>query len=77
MPGDRASMDVTPIAPIAMGEGHRFAIREGGNTMGAGVIASISVGTPGEGSRALRPPVAGGALRGERASLSQAGTFGR
>ncbi|WP_160123822.1 elongation factor Tu, partial [Rhodovarius lipocyclicus] len=39
MPGDNVSMDVTLIAPIAMDEGLRFAIREGGRTVGAGVVA--------------------------------------
>ena len=42
MPGDNVSMDVTLIAPIAMDEGLRFAIREGGRTVGAGVVASIT-----------------------------------
>ena len=42
MPGDNISMDVTLIAPIAMDEGLRFAIREGGRTVGAGVVASIT-----------------------------------
>ena len=41
MPGDNVSMEVTLIAPIAMDEGLRFAIREGGRTVGAGVVASI------------------------------------
>ena len=41
MPGDNVSMDVELIAPIAMDEGLRFAIREGGRTVGAGVVASI------------------------------------
>jgi elongation factor Tu len=41
MPGDNVSMDVTLIAPIAMDEGLRFAIREGGRTVGAGVVATI------------------------------------
>ena len=41
MPGDNISMEVTLIAPIAMDEGLRFAIREGGRTVGAGVVASI------------------------------------
>ena len=41
MPGDNISMKVTLIAPIAMDEGLRFAIREGGRTVGAGVVASI------------------------------------
>ena len=41
MPGDNVSMDVELIAPIAMDEGVRFAIREGGRTVGAGVVASI------------------------------------
>ena len=43
MPGDNVSLDVTLIAPIAMDEGLRFAIREGGRTVGAGVVASITV----------------------------------
>ncbi len=41
MPGDNVSMQVELIAPIAMDEGLRFAIREGGRTVGAGVVASI------------------------------------
>ena len=41
MPGDNISMVVNLIAPIAMDEGLRFAIREGGRTVGAGVVASI------------------------------------
>jgi elongation factor Tu len=41
MPGDNIKMDVTLIAPIAMDEGLRFAIREGGRTVGAGVVAKI------------------------------------
>ena len=39
MPGDNIQMTVTLIAPIAMEEGLRFAIREGGRTVGAGVVA--------------------------------------
>ena len=41
MPGDNISMDVELIAPIAMDKGLRFAIREGGRTVGAGVVADI------------------------------------
>ncbi|MSO97653.1 MAG: elongation factor Tu, partial [Rhodospirillaceae bacterium] len=41
MPGDNVSMQVNLIAPIAMDEGLRFAIREGGRTVGSGVVASI------------------------------------
>ncbi len=41
MPGDNVAMEVSLIAPIAMDEGLRFAIREGGRTVGAGVVASI------------------------------------
>ncbi len=41
MPGDKVTMEVELIAPIAMDEGLRFAIREGGRTVGAGVVASI------------------------------------
>ena len=41
MPGDNVKMVVTLIAPIAMDEGLRFAIREGGRTVGAGVVAKI------------------------------------
>ena len=41
MPGDSITMDVELIAPIAMDEGLRFAIREGGRTVGAGVVAQI------------------------------------
>ena len=42
MPGDNVSITVALIAPIAMDEGLRFAIREGGRTVGAGVVAKIS-----------------------------------
>ena len=41
MPGDNIKMIVTLIAPVAMDEGLRFAIREGGRTVGAGVVAKI------------------------------------
>ena len=41
MPGDNISMEVHLIAPIAMDEGLRFAIREGGRTVGAGRVVSI------------------------------------
>jgi elongation factor Tu len=41
MPGDNVKMEVSMIAPIAMEEGLRFAIREGGRTVGAGVVAKI------------------------------------
>jgi elongation factor Tu len=41
MPGDNVTMEVELIAPIAMDEGLRFAIREGGRTVGAGVVAAV------------------------------------
>ena len=41
MPGDNVNMKVTLISPIAMEEGQRFAIREGGRTVGAGVVAKV------------------------------------
>jgi elongation factor Tu len=41
MPGDNVSITVSLIAPIAMEEGLRFAIREGGRTVGAGVVAKV------------------------------------
>ncbi len=41
MPGDNVTVEVTMINPIAMDEGLRFAVREGGRTVGAGVVASI------------------------------------
>jgi elongation factor Tu len=41
MPGDNIKMVVSLIAPIAMEEGVRFAIREGGRTVGAGVVSKI------------------------------------
>jgi elongation factor Tu len=41
MPGDKVSMEVTLIDPVAMEDGMRFAIREGGRTVGAGVVAKI------------------------------------
>src|SRR6185437_13394828 len=42
MPGDNVQMDVELITPIACEEGLRFAIREGGRTVGAGVVTSVS-----------------------------------
>ncbi|MER2030996.1 MAG: elongation factor Tu, partial [Solibacillus sp.] len=41
MPGDNIEMTVELIAPIALEEGTKFSIREGGRTVGAGVVASI------------------------------------
>jgi elongation factor Tu len=41
MPGDNVAMDVELIQPVAVEQGMRFAIREGGRTVGAGVVASI------------------------------------
>jgi len=41
MPGDNAKMDVELIYPVAMEDGLRFAIREGGRTVGAGVVTKI------------------------------------
>ncbi|MDX2306707.1 MAG: elongation factor Tu, partial [Hyphomicrobium sp.] len=41
MPGDNVSMDVELVSPIAMEEKVRFAIREGGRTVGAGVVTKI------------------------------------
>ena len=42
MPGDNVALSVKLIAPIAMDEGLRFAIREGGRTVGSGVVANIT-----------------------------------
>ncbi|WP_010654847.1 EF-Tu C-terminal domain-related protein, partial [Legionella sp. WA2022007384] len=41
MPGDNVQLTINLHAPIAMDEGLRFAIREGGRTVGAGVVAKI------------------------------------
>jgi elongation factor Tu len=41
MPGDNVSLEVELIQPIAMHEGSRFAIREGGKTVGSGVVTKI------------------------------------
>ncbi|MBO6848728.1 MAG: elongation factor Tu, partial [Maricaulis sp.] len=41
MPGDNVEMNVELITPIAMDQGLRFAIREGGRTVGAGVVSKI------------------------------------
>jgi elongation factor Tu len=43
MPGDNATLDIELITPVAMAEGLRFALREGGRTVGAGVVASVAV----------------------------------
>jgi elongation factor Tu len=42
MPGDNIQMGVELITPVAIEEGLRFAIREGGRTVGAGVVTSIT-----------------------------------
>jgi elongation factor Tu len=42
MPGDNVAIDVDLIAPIAMDDGLRFAIREGGRTVGSGVVAKVT-----------------------------------
>ncbi|MGA7576748.1 MAG: elongation factor Tu, partial [Desulfobaccales bacterium] len=41
MPGDNVTLEVTLITPVALEEGLRFAIREGGRTVGAGVVSQI------------------------------------
>ena len=41
MPGDNVEMEVELISPIAIEEGLRFAIREGGHTVGSGVVSKI------------------------------------
>ena len=41
VPGDNATMDVSLICPVPMAEGLRFALREGGKTVGAGVVAKV------------------------------------
>jgi elongation factor Tu len=41
MPGDNVAMEIELIAPIAMEKGLRFAIREGGRTVGAGAVSEI------------------------------------
>ena len=41
MPGDNTKLTIELIAPIAMEEGLRFAIREGGRTVGAGVVSKV------------------------------------
>ena len=42
MPGDNVSINVELLTPIAMDKGLKFAIREGGRTVGAGVVAEIT-----------------------------------
>ncbi len=41
MPGDNVSVDIDLIAPVAMEKGQRFAIREGGRTIGAGRVSDV------------------------------------
>jgi elongation factor Tu len=41
MPGDNATFDIELITPVPMAEGLRFALREGGKTVGAGVVAKV------------------------------------
>ncbi|MDG2395490.1 MAG: elongation factor Tu, partial [Candidatus Thioglobus sp.] len=42
MPGDNVKMEVELLSPIAMEDGLRFAIREGGRTVGAGVVSKVT-----------------------------------
>jgi elongation factor Tu len=42
MPGDNVSVEIDLIAPVAMEKGQRFAIREGGRTIGAGRVSDIT-----------------------------------
>ncbi|MDB5096615.1 MAG: hypothetical protein JWM80_1036, partial [Cyanobacteria bacterium RYN_339] len=42
MPGDNIQMEIELITPVAIEQGMRFAIREGGRTVGAGVVATIN-----------------------------------
>ena len=41
MPGDNATLEITLISSVPMAEGLRFALREGGKTVGAGVVAKV------------------------------------
>ena len=41
VPGDNITLDIELISPVAMAEGLRFALREGGKTVGAGVVAKV------------------------------------
>lgn len=41
MPGDNSTLNIELISPVAMAEGLRFALREGGKTVGAGVVAKL------------------------------------
>lgn len=41
MPGDNSTLNIELISPVAMSEGLRFALREGGKTVGAGVVAKL------------------------------------
>lgn len=41
VPGDNATLEIELISPLAMAEGLRFALREGGKTVGAGVVAKV------------------------------------
>lgn len=41
VPGDNANLEVHLISPVAMAEGLRFALREGGKTVGAGVVSKL------------------------------------
>ena len=42
MPGDNTNLDIELITPVAVEPGLRFAIREGGNTVGAGVVTTVA-----------------------------------
>jgi elongation factor Tu len=46
MPGDNINLEIKLISPVACEEGLRFAIREGGRTVGAGVVTKILADTP-------------------------------
>jgi len=72
MPGDNIKMTVELIAPIAMDEGLRFAIREGGRTVGAGVVARILDTAEEEQSVARSGETAMDALRSVNKALKKA-----
>jgi len=55
MPGDNVQLEIELITPIAMDKGLRFAIREGGKTVGAGTVTEIMADVP----VAAKAPVAG------------------
>ena len=76
LPGDNVKMDVELIQPIAMDQGLRFAIREGGRTVGAGVVSAIKSKTcPHQARPRQGRPIRGGLFSWGAGNLQHSATL--